>query len=64
MSALDRWVVQGTAPQTMVATKVVNDDPPQGVARTRPLGPYPQVARYKGSGSIDDATGFVCAKPQ
>ena len=31
--------------------------------RTRPLCPYPQVARYAGSGSIDDAANFVAAKP-
>ena len=30
------------------------------VDRTRPLCPYPQVARYTGTGSIDDAANFVC----
>lgn len=35
-----------------------------GVAnRTRPLCPYPQVAQYKGSGSIDEAANFVCQMP-
>ena len=29
-------------------------------AGTRPLCPYPQVAKYKGTGSIDDAANFVC----
>ena len=29
------------------------------VDRTRPLCPYPQVAKYKGTGSIDDAANFV-----
>ena len=33
------------------------------VDRTRPLCPYPQVAKYKGTGSIDDAANFVCAAP-
>ena len=33
------------------------------VDRTRPLCAYPQVAKYKGSGSIDDAENFVCAAP-
>ena len=28
---------------------------------TRPLCPYPQVAKYKGTGSTDDAANFVCA---
>jgi len=30
--------------------------------RTRPLCPYPQVAKYTGSGSTDEAANFVCAK--
>jgi feruloyl esterase len=30
------------------------------VDRTRPLCPHPQIATYKGSGSIDDAANFVC----
>ena len=34
------------------------------VDRTRPLCPYPQVAKYKGTGSIDDAANFVCKVPQ
>jgi len=33
------------------------------VVRTRPLCPYPQVARYSGQGSIDDAKNFACVKP-
>jgi hypothetical protein len=31
--------------------------------RTRPLCPYPQVAKYKGSGSTDDAANFACSAP-
>ena len=31
------------------------------VDRTRPLCPYPQVAKYKGTGSIDEAGSFACA---
>ncbi len=59
--ALERWVEQGVAPSSLIAAKFTNDDPKQGVARTRPLCPYPQVAKYKGNGSIDDATNFACA---
>ena len=28
--------------------------------RTRPLCPYPQVAKYNGNGNPDDARSFVC----
>jgi feruloyl esterase len=58
--ALDAWVEQGIAPSKLIATKFVDDDPKRGVARTRPLCPYPQVARYKGAGDINDAANFAC----
>lgn len=61
IGALDRWVDQGIAPAKLITIKFKNDDPRQGVARTRPACPYPQSAKYKGSGSIDDAANFVCA---
>ncbi len=62
-AALERWVEQGAGPGQIIATKYKNgNNPASGVARTRPLCPYPQVARYKGSGSIDDAANFVCGK--
>jgi feruloyl esterase len=59
--ALERWVEKGTAPDTIIAAKPVADlDPTKGVLRTRPLCAYPQVARWKGTGSTDDAANFVC----
>jgi Tannase and feruloyl esterase len=61
IGALDRWVDQGIAPAKLITTKFKNDDPRQGVARTRPVCPYPQAAKYKGSGSVDAAANFVCA---
>jgi feruloyl esterase len=62
-AALERWVEQGIAPGAIVAAKYQNPaDPASGVALTRPLCPYPQVARYKGSGSTSDAANFSCAK--
>lgn len=62
--ALDRWVEQGAAPQRIVAAKFKNDDPRQGVARTRPICPYPRMAQYTGSGSVDEAANFVCTNPR
>ncbi len=52
------WVETGKAPERIEASRVVSGK----VVRTRPLCPYPQVARYKGSGSIDDSTNFTCVK--
>ena len=56
VSAIDQWVVEGKAPDQIMASKVVSS----AVVRTRPLCPYPQVATYKGSGSTDDAANFTC----
>jgi feruloyl esterase len=63
-AALERWVEKGAVPDKIIATKYEMDgNPTSGVARTRPLCPYPQVAKYKGSGSIDDAANFACKLP-
>jgi pimeloyl-ACP methyl ester carboxylesterase len=61
--ALMDWSENGNEPAEIVATKFSNDNPTLGVIRTRPLCVYPQVARYKGSGSVDDAANFVCTNP-
>jgi feruloyl esterase len=56
VAALEQWVEQGRAPDRILASHAT-----KGVVdRTRPLCPYPQVAVYSGSGSIDDAANFVC----
>ncbi len=57
---IEQWVEQGRAPQQIVAEHPVGDK----VDRTRPLCPYPQVARYQGTGSIDDAVDFTCSAPK
>ena len=57
--AIEQWVERGAAPDRIVASRRVDGK----VDRTRPLCPYPQVAKYKGTGSTDDATNFVCTLP-
>lgn len=54
---LDQWVEHGKAPDQIIASHSTAGK----VDRTRPLCAYPQVAKYKGSGSIDDAANFVCS---
>jgi tannase/feruloyl esterase len=56
VSVLERWVEQGNAPDQILATHSTNGKPD----RTRPLCPYPQIAAYKGTGSMDDAADFTC----
>ena len=60
MGVLTDWVEKGKAPDSIVASHANS----QGyVDRTRPLCPYPQQAKYKGAGNINDAENFVCAAP-
>ena len=56
-TALTNWVEKGSAPDRIVATAGPNSPWP---GRTRPLCAYPQQARYKGSGSFEEAGNFVC----
>jgi poly(3-hydroxybutyrate) depolymerase len=56
-SALVAWVEGKTAPERIVATAGPGTPWP---GRTRPLCLYPAYARYKGTGSIEDAGNFVC----
>jgi feruloyl esterase len=59
VGAMEQWVEHGKAPETLIASHSTAGK----VDRTRPLCPYPQVAKYKGSGSIDDAANFSCKAP-
>ena len=34
------------------------------VYRTRPVCPYPEQARYKGTGDVNDAANFECTDPE
>jgi feruloyl esterase len=59
IAALEMWREHGHAPDSILASKVADGQ----VIRTRPLCPYPQVAKYKGTGSIDRAESFACSMP-
>jgi feruloyl esterase len=58
LDPLVKWVEQGIAPDAIVAS-----GKPGGVATQRPICPYPQVARYRGSGPVTEAASFTCAAP-
>ena len=69
LTPLVAWVEKGQAPASVVATARgpgnaggVNADVPVTWAanRSRPLCPYPQVARYNGSGDAESAASFSC----
>jgi feruloyl esterase len=59
VSVIEQWVEQGKAPDRIIASRMT-----RGKAdRTRPLCPYPQIAKYNGSGNTDDAANFSCVAP-
>ncbi len=60
IKALEAWVEQGKAPDQIIATKYTNDDPTQPALFTRPLCPYPALARWNGTGDSTDAANWSC----
>jgi feruloyl esterase len=55
LSVIDQWAETGKAPDQITASAPPNQKP-----MSRPICPYPQIARYKGSGSTDEAASFEC----
>ena len=64
VAAMVAWVENGTAPDSVTGTaRTAGQNADLGTipaGRTRPLCAYPKVAKYNGSGSIDDAANFSC----
>jgi feruloyl esterase len=73
--ALEQWVEKGAAPDKLIATKNLpreqadsaqtesdhaSSEPAKPAKITRPLCPYPQSAKYKGTGDTNDAANFEC----
>ncbi len=72
LTPLVNWVEHGRAPSSIVASArgpgnagAVNPEVPADWAadRTRPLCPYPTVARYKGRGDVERAESWACRGP-
>jgi hypothetical protein len=60
--ALEQWVEKGTAPSTVITSKMEGEGLAAKVKMTRLLCAYPEEAKYKGSGDTNDAASFVCEK--
>lgn len=69
LAALVDWVEKGIAPDRIIATARGPGNPGGANAavpatwapdRTRPLCPYPEVARYNGVGDQERAENFTC----
>jgi feruloyl esterase len=59
LDALEQWVEHHHAPEQIVGSHLADGK----VDRTRPLCPYPKIAKYLGRGSPDDAANFKCESP-
>jgi feruloyl esterase len=59
LQVIDAWVESGQAPERIVAQRPL----PGSMPRRRPLCVYPQIARYRGTGSTDDDRNFDCRMP-
>lgn len=68
LDSLVNWVEKVKAPEQVIAkargvgANVVNTEVPASWSptRTRPLCPYPKVAKYNGTGDIESASSFSC----
>ena len=56
LSALDRWVTTGKAPDEIIAFHKENGR----TTRTVPVCPFPEVARYSGKGDTADSSSYAC----
>jgi feruloyl esterase len=73
LTPLVKWVEQGIEPKVLVAQARgagnpggVNAEVPAAWSptRTRPLCPYPQMARYTGRGDVESAASWRCTGPR
>jgi feruloyl esterase len=56
IATMEQWREQGVTPAQMSGSN-------QRSGLTRPLCPYPQYAKYKGTGDLKDAKNWACSAP-
>lgn len=59
LTLLENWVEKGQAPNVLIARRLENG----AVERSRPIYPYPVLARYSGSGDPKQASSFTPMDP-
>jgi feruloyl esterase len=61
LTALEDWVEQGKAPDTIQARHFTGNSWKQPVDRTMPLCPFPAAAIYREQGDVNDAANWSCS---
>ena len=59
LTALENWVEKGQAPENLIASRSASGV----VERSRPVFPYPVLARYSGKGDPKQADSFLPFDP-
>jgi hypothetical protein len=64
LGTIDAWATSGKAPERIVATRTPSPNPnaPKLPPISRPLCPYPLIARYDGSGDANSEKSFACGR--
>jgi hypothetical protein len=64
LGTIDAWATTGQAPERIVATRTPSPNPnaPKLPPISRPLCPYPLIARYDGTGDVDSEKSFACGR--
>ena len=60
IQVLEQWVEQDIKPSRIVASHLTNGQ----VDKTRPLCPLGQIAKYNGTGDVNNADNFTCTPVQ
>jgi len=59
MAPIENWIEKGIAPDEIIASHMEDGK----ATMTRPLCPYPKIARWSGKGSWTEAANFSCVNP-
>jgi hypothetical protein len=64
LGTIDAWATTGQAPERIVATRTPSPNPnaPKLPPISRPLCPYPLIARYDGTGDVNSEKSFACGR--
>jgi tannase/feruloyl esterase len=58
LTPLIQWVEQCVAPEGIIASHYINDNPNRPIDCTMPLCSYPKITQYNGAGPVDDASSW------